>query len=243
MEKRILFTILAILVLFFTACSPTGFTPISTDSPTPAVQLTEVTETQAPTQPIDTPIPGPSSIPDKFLPARDEIARTFGFPVDQVILMSIEDVEWRDSCMGINQPGMACMDVITPGYRVFFDTPQGKVEVHTNADASGYRIAATKSGINGQAWISPACPGPVRLDRECPDRPYQGYLWVLDGNGSLIAELTTDAEGRFRVSLPPGRYTITQVEGTSLPALPPQPVTVTAGQFSEVELVLDSGMR
>ena len=243
MEKMVLFTIFPILVSFFTACNPTVFTPVSTDSPTPAVLLTDITKTQVPTQLVDTPIPGSSPIPDKFLTARDEIARTFGFPVDQVILMSIEEVEWRDSCMGIDQPGMACMDFITPGYRVFFDTPQGKVEVHTNADVSSYRILATKSGINGQAWISPACPGPVRLDRECPDRPYPGYLWVLDENGSLIAELITDAEGHFFVNLPPGRYTITQTEGTSLPALPPQPVTVTAGQFTQIELVLDSGMR
>ena len=135
------------------------------------------------------------------------------------------------------------MEVITPGFRVFFDTPNGKVEVHTNADGSVYQIVSNQSGIAGQAWISPACPGPVRLDRECPDLPYQGYLWVMDRDGNLIAEISTDIEGSFRVKLPPGSYVIAMPEGTTYPYLQPQPALVAAGQFTKLELVLDSGLR
>ncbi len=253
MVKRIAITILPILLLFSGGCSSTSATPVSTDIPVPSLQVIDSSQTPAgrqtprqtpaPTPTVLTPVPEASPIPDQFIAVRDDIVRTYGFGVDQVVLVSIEEVEWRNSCLGVDEPGMACLDVITPGYLLFFDTPAGKVEVHTNADGSAYRILSNESGIDGQARISPGCPGPARAGSECPDLPYQGSLWVLDENGSLTAEITTDSEGRFRVNLPPGTYTITQPEGTSLPALQPQMVLVYPGQFTQLELELDSGMR
>ena len=237
---------ISIIFILLTSCSPAVVPPQAASTPTNEVQTTVITYTPTipeATLPAPTPSPGPTQIPEKFLPIRDEIAKTYGLSADQVLLTTYEDIEWSDSCLGIEQPGMACIDVITPGYRLVFNTPQGNVEVHTNADATNFQIAASKSGIQGQAWISPACPGPVKLGRECPDLPYQGNLWILGEDGSVIAEITTNSDGSFEATLPPGTYTITQPKGTALPALPPQEVTVSPGQFTQIELILDSGLR
>jgi hypothetical protein len=65
----------------------------------------------------------------------------------------------------------------------------------------------------------------------------------MDEDGGLAAEITTDEAGRFRVILPPGNYTISLPQGTALPSLVPQAASVTPGQFTRVQVLLDSGIR
>jgi len=143
-----------ILVIFilFTACSPSVILQDTANTPTAELQPTDIPHTPtlpAATLPAETPSPEPVEIPAMFVPIRDEIARSLDVPADQVVLVSAQDVEWGNSCLGIEQPGMACMDVITPGFLVVFDTPLGKVEAHTNADASSFQIVPSKSGAGG----------------------------------------------------------------------------------------------
>lgn len=234
------------------ACSPTAAQPV-TASPAPSDTEPSSTPTAstpastgqpaAPTLPTSPTPSMASEFPPQFLAAQAEIARTYGYTTQEVGLISHESVDWPDSCLGIYQEGMACLDVITPGYRAIFSTPQGEVEVHTNADGSSYRIAVENTGIDGLALLVNACPGPVHLETPCPERPYQGVLIVLDTSEETIAEVQTSADGRFRVNLPPGSYTVTVPPGKPLPALPPQEVLVRADQYTLVELRLESGMR
>ena len=100
------------------------------------------------------------------------------------------------------------------------------------------------SGIEGVALRSPARPGPQRSDQP-NEAPIEATFHVLDSSGEEIATFETDAEGRFKVNLPPGDYTI--VPGDNAPVIRPsrqgKPVSVGAEAFTQLRLVFDSGMR
>ena len=98
------------------------------------------------------------------------------------------------------------------------------------------------SGIHLTAAISPTCPGPERPGQVCT-QPYQGLFVVTDDDGVEAARAATDQNGQATIDLPPGNYTITpKIEG-KWPSGAPATVTVPAGQYVEVSIELDSGMR
>lgn len=103
-----------------------------------------------------------------------------------------------------------------------------------------------QSGIEGQAVISPAHPGPIRQG-ESGSAPYATTLVVLNtGDGREVSRVQTGSDGRFRVSLPPGEYTV----GPPRDQQPrrfgrgeEQTVKVLPGKFTHVTISFDSGMR
>ena len=102
--------------------------------------------------------------------------------------------------------------------------------------------AIRTSGIHVTATIGPTCPGPQRLGQVCT-RPYEGVLVVTDSHGKDIATATTDQNGQATIDLPPGAYTLApKIEGR-YPAGMPVAATVSAGEYAEVNLELDTGIR
>jgi hypothetical protein len=102
------------------------------------------------------------------------------------------------------------------------------------------------SGIAGRAVLGPTCP----VEREgtpCPDQPYDGArLRIVDrGTGDVVATVTTDDQGRFRVAVAPGDYVVDAepTEGRPLPFAKPVDVTVRPGRFTEVTVAFDTGIR
>ena len=61
--------------------------------------------------------------------------------------------------------------------------------------------------------------------------------------GKVVANARTDGQGYFEIRLVPGHYTLESLEGRFLPSLKPVQVTVRDGEFTEVELRFDSGIR
>lgn len=102
---------------------------------------------------------------------------------------------------------------------------------------------AGNSGIEGQALIGPACPGPARLEQPCPDKPYHGIFSVLDPEKNEVARFQTDLDGKYRLPLLPGTYTVHAVMTAAYPRVGDQVVTVSAGQFTTLNILFDSGMR
>ncbi len=97
-------------------------------------------------------------------------------------------------------------------------------------------------GIEGQVLIGPMCPV-QRVDTPCPDKPYQANISVLDQNGTLVLSFQTDDQGRFRVALDPGTYTLRPDAGIGIAHAEAQDVTVQAGAFTPVQITYDSGIR
>ncbi len=100
------------------------------------------------------------------------------------------------------------------------------------------------SGIEGAVTEGPMCPGPVSVDNNtCPDRPYQATITILNANNIQVTQVQSDASGIFKVALPPGTYTLQPRPGNPLPRAADQTVVVTAGQYTQVAIVYDTGMR
>jgi hypothetical protein len=104
--------------------------------------------------------------------------------------------------------------------------------------------APADTGIQGRVTVGPMCPV-VRPGQDCPDQPYQTVLTVLTESGSVVMRFRTDEDGRFRALLAPGAYVMhpETPEGAFLPHAPEQTFTVTEGQFTEINVVYDSGIR
>ena len=103
----------------------------------------------------------------------------------------------------------------------------------------------SESGIEGQARISPAHPGPLRQG-EPGSVPFKTTIVVWNsGDGREVTRVETDSDGRFRVTLRPGTYRVgpPQQTGRFLPRASEETVTVTAGKFVQVTINFDSGMR
>ncbi len=102
--------------------------------------------------------------------------------------------------------------------------------------------ASLDSGIRGFVQLGPTCPVETR-DVPCTT-PYVAVLVILDLEQREVARVTSGADGRFEVFLPPGEYTIAPTPGGDpLPSAPPQAVSVVAGSFAEVEINYDTGIR
>jgi hypothetical protein len=101
------------------------------------------------------------------------------------------------------------------------------------------------SGVEGRALMGPTCPGPARRDRPCPDKPLQALFFVMNADGREIARFTSDAEGRFRIALPPEIYIIVPDPASSSIRDPGgrKEITVKTGEFTAVEWHFDTGMR
>ncbi|HKO74332.1 MAG TPA: carboxypeptidase-like regulatory domain-containing protein [Gaiellaceae bacterium] len=111
--------------------------------------------------------------------------------------------------------------------------------VATLLAACGGSAGSSTSGIRGHAFVSPVCPV-----EPCPSPspPYTG-IFVVRQAGKVVANARTDGQGYFEIRLVPGHYTLESLEGRFLPSLKPVQVTVRDGEFTEVELRFDSGIR
>jgi hypothetical protein len=120
-------------------------------------------------------------------------------------------------------------------------TPTGDAATTARA-GSPTTVPVTESGIEGTVTIGPTCPV-QRIDSPCPDRPYEATIVVLDSGRHLVAEARSDAQGTFRVPLPPGTYTLSPQSLAALPYAAEQTVTVSPGRFASVHIQFDSGIR
>jgi len=107
------------------------------------------------------------------------------------------------------------------------------------------RTAGASSGFRGIVLRGPMCPGPVRPDRPCPDQPVEGSFDVVGDSGAVVATFRSDAQGGFRVEVPPGAYTVWPQEhrpGRN-PLGESARVIVPPGEMVEIKLNWDTGMR
>ena len=100
-----------------------------------------------------------------------------------------------------------------------------------------------ESGIEGVITISPANPGPTRDDAP-GSVPLANATFAVEKNNGEVTSFTTDDQGRFRVSLPPGHYKISMKERkSSIGHFGPFDTDVAPGKMTTVQWECDSGIR
>ena len=100
-----------------------------------------------------------------------------------------------------------------------------------------------ETGLEGVISISPIQGGPARVG--VPNsRPYANIDFVVKKGDAIITSFKTDDQGRFRIPLAPGHYTVSMKDGKrGIGRHGPFEVDVVAGQIKQVQWTCDSGMR
>jgi hypothetical protein len=106
------------------------------------------------------------------------------------------------------------------------------------------RPAQPGTGIQGTVQVGPTCPV-ERINSPCPPRYLSATVVVRDGAGREVTRVHSSNDGRFKVDMPAGSYTLIglPLDGRSLPRPIPTTVAVTQGSYASVIVRYDSGIR
>jgi hypothetical protein len=108
-----------------------------------------------------------------------------------------------------------------------------KTATEMNADA----------GIEGVIRVGPTRGGPSRPGVS-DSRPLTKTTFIVTKDDRVAGSFTTDDEGKFHVSLPPGHYVVaTRERAGKLGSYGPFEVDLVAGQIKKVQWMCDTGMR
>jgi hypothetical protein len=126
------------------------------------------------------------------------------------------------------------MSVILGSSLMFWSAARSEIAAKKNA-------ASSESGIEGEVALRPIRP---HVTKGAPDaQPYQAKLLVLDSKNHEVGNFETDASGKFRITLPPGKYTLRPQSPGLYPRASEQTVVVSPNNLSRVRIIYDSGIR
>jgi hypothetical protein len=111
----------------------------------------------------------------------------------------------------------------------------------TVASENPQMVDAATSGIEGRVTIRPVRP--VERRGVTNQQPFRARITVLDPAGREVGVVESDADGRFRLALPPGSYVLRPESPGAYPRASEQRVVVRRNDVTRVEVVYDSGMR
>jgi hypothetical protein len=102
---------------------------------------------------------------------------------------------------------------------------------------------SSESGIEGVIMVGPVQGGPSK--QGVPDsRPLGGMEFLVKKENITVTSFKTDDQGRFRISLPPGHYSVSRKDWHSaVGSYGPFEVDVPPGQTKTVQWNCDTGIR
>jgi len=126
------------LALFMAACTATSQTsPTPENLPPTGLPTAGVTQTVVPEF--------SQGAGDAAIQA---LAVQIRIPEDEIRVVSIEEVQWPDSCLGAPAADEVCAAVITPGFRVILEAGEKSYEYRTNRDGSVVRPSPSSEAQN-----------------------------------------------------------------------------------------------
>ena len=121
-------------------------TEITTERPTGIIQdiaTPASKETQAQGTPDANGLTGQT--PEAVQAAVVSLSQALSTAESQVQVISYEQEQWPDSCLGLAEPGEMCLQVITPGWLIVLHTDGRQYEIHT--DETGSRLRVKPGGL------------------------------------------------------------------------------------------------
>ena len=99
------------------------------------------------------------------------------------------------------------------------------------------------SGVEGTILVAPIQGGPTRKG-EPDSKPLANITFEAKQNDQVTKSFQTDDQGRFRIELKPGHYTIARKDRNGAVGFyGPFEAEVAQGKMTQVEWKCDSGMR
>jgi hypothetical protein len=99
-------------------------------------------------------------------------------------------------------------------------------------------LAVLLSGLYGVVTRGPTTPV-CRVDVPCT-KPY-GHSTLVFTRPGVTRKVTTDAQGKYRVALPAGRWSL-RVQDAHF-GWRPSTVTVPSGRYAKLNVFVDTGIR
>jgi len=96
--------------------------------------------------------------------------------------------------------------------------------------------------IYGTVTAGPTCPV-ERVGDPCATEPLAAMVRASHGTHLVASTRSAAPDGRYRVDVPPGAYTIEASANAALPRCVPQRVDVVAATSIEVDVSCDTGIR
>jgi hypothetical protein len=141
----------AAMLLPACAVAPSGTSVPSVTSPLPAqvspLPQTPMSETEAANAP-----------PARA--AKAALAKQLSVDEANIRVLSVEEVEWSDGCLGLGRPEESCLQAIVPGFRVLLEVNGRQYEARTDRDAQQARVAPDTAASSAPAH-SPAVQAAV----------------------------------------------------------------------------------
>ncbi len=130
-----------IIVFFYIIIAAIILAQCTNQQPTPGTGPTETrpaapSPTSSPTNlPTFTPLPptpAVHSLPRAIVNVKEWLASKLGLKAGEISVLSYVALDWPDSCLGINTPGVMCAMHVTPGYKVFLQVKEKVYELHSD---------------------------------------------------------------------------------------------------------------
>jgi hypothetical protein len=110
------------------------------------------------------------------------------------------------------------------------------------AGAAGAGTARVSSGLKGIVTRGPITPVCV-VEQPCSE-PARNVTLLFSRNARVVGRAVTDGEGRYRVRLPAGLYSVRRAIAATIDRrLEPDQARVRAGRFTRVDFSIDTGIR
>ena len=151
-----------------TTPAPAGGTPLSpTATPLAATEGPSPADSAVPAPTGTAAEPSPSTDQEVVVLAKEDLAQRLNIAPELIIVRSIEPVTWADSSLGCPQPGVAYLQVVTPGHLVVLTAMGETYEYHT--DRSGMVMACDAPIV-----LQPIHIPPKSADDRTPWQPVDG---------------------------------------------------------------------
>lgn len=148
-NKVMIVTLLLATVL--AACAPSAPPIVPTAPPKPApTMLPSALPTTPPSVLPTEAAPGKlvtrptaeewKNAPEAALSAAADLMQRLKIDIDTIKLVSAQEIDWPDACLGIQQPDVMCAQVLTTGYKVILEANGKQYEYHTNKSGSTVRL-------------------------------------------------------------------------------------------------------
>lgn len=114
-----------------------------------------------------------------------------------------------------------------------------------SGDTGDGSIVPYDSGVSGTVSLGPTCPVErIPPDPQCANKGYAtAVVAYRAGSSKPFVIGNSDATGAFKLSLPPGLYTLKAGGSTMLPRCNPVDVTVAATGYATTTISCDTGIR
>ncbi len=87
------------------------------------------------------PVTGEEDLPPAVQAVLEQVSQQTGVEVRNIEIVTLEQVDWPDACLGLPETDEACADVVTPGFRVELQVNNQTFEFRTDESGAIIRQA------------------------------------------------------------------------------------------------------